>query len=212
MTVAWATALVVGAMAGAITTSALTAHGLARLEQRHAASGTLEQLSAVAGCAAGVAAIVAAHQAGTWWIVPALLVWACTLVAAAACDALTQRIPTALVRQGGLGTGGLLIVGLTVHGDWRGLVLSGAATAASGLTMLLCWRFAGAGFGDVRLATLGGLGLGHTTYRGALVGLVVFCVIILIQAGIALARGGNRHKTIPFGPALATGSLIAAAF
>jgi leader peptidase (prepilin peptidase)/N-methyltransferase len=133
-------------------------------------------------------------------------------MAAAACDAVTQRIPTALVRQAGLCTGGLLIVGLTVHYDWRGLILSGAAVAASGLTMLLCWRFAGAGFGDVRLATLGGLGLGHTTYCGALVGLVFFCGITLIQAGTALARGGNRDTPIPFGPALATAALIAAAF
>jgi leader peptidase (prepilin peptidase)/N-methyltransferase len=71
----------------------------------------------------------------------------------------------------------LLTVGLAVPGDWPGLVIGGAAAGVSGLTLLLCWRFAGAGFGDVRLAALGGLGLGHATLRGLLV---------------ALARGFHR--------------------
>lgn len=209
---AWTAAAVLGAMAGAVATSWLTVQGLGPLVRRHAVHPGLLATSAVAGCAAGGVAVVAAHRAGTWWIVPALLVWACALVAAAACDAATQRIPTSLVRQAGVGAGGLLIVGLTVHGDWRGMILSGAAAAASGLIMLLCWRFAGAGFGDVRLAMLGGLGLGHVTYSGAMVGLVVFCVVTLIHAGVALARGGNRHTTIAFGPALATAMMVAAAF
>ena len=209
---AWMAAAVLGALAGAAATPWMTIRGLARLRRHHAVHPSLLPTSAVAGCAGGAVAIVAAYRAGTWWIVPALLVWACALMAAAACDAATQRIPTSLVRQAGVGSAGLLIVGLAVHGDWRGLILSGVAASASGLIMLLCWRFAGAGFGDVRLATLGGLGLGHATYRGAMVGLVAFCVVTLIQAGVALARGGNRHTAIAFGPALTTGALVAAAF
>jgi leader peptidase (prepilin peptidase)/N-methyltransferase len=103
----------------------------------------------------------------------------------------------------------LLTVGLAVQGDWTGLVISGVAAVAAGLTLLLCWRFAGAGFGDVRLATLGGLGLGHATHRGLLVALAAFAMITVTQAVIILMRGGNRHSTFPYGPALAIGFLLA---
>ena len=57
-----------------------------------------------------------------------------------------------------------LTIGLAVRSDWLGLVISGVAALVSGLTLLLCWRFVGAGFGDVRLATLGGhLSFGFAT-------------------------------------------------
>jgi leader peptidase (prepilin peptidase)/N-methyltransferase len=107
-------------------------------------------------------------------------------------------------------TSALLTVGLGVHSDWQGLLISLAAAAASGLTLLLCWRFAGAGFGDVRLATLGGLGLGHATHRGLLVALAAFALITMTQAMIVLMRGGSRRNTFPYGPALAVGFLLAA--
>jgi leader peptidase (prepilin peptidase) / N-methyltransferase len=77
--------------------------------------------------------------------------------------------------------------------------------------VLLCWRFAGAGFGDVRLATLGGLGLGHATHRGLLMALAAFTLITVTQAVVTLMRGGDRRSTIPYGPALAVGFLLSAA-
>ena len=86
------------------------------------------------------------------------------------------------------------------------------AAVTSALTLLLCWRFAGAGFGDVRLATLGGLGLGHATVRGLLLALGAFALISLIQAGVALARAGDRRALVPYGPPLAVGFLLAATF
>src|SRR5919205_434844 len=63
--------------------------------------------------------------------------------AAACCDAVSQRVPTPLVRQAGVGTAVLMALGLALHGDWRGLLISAIAATASGLTLLLCWRFAG---------------------------------------------------------------------
>jgi leader peptidase (prepilin peptidase)/N-methyltransferase len=149
------------------------------------------------------------YRTGIWWLAPALMIWGCALVAAACCDAVTKRIPTALVRQASVVTCALLIVALAMHGDWPGLVLSGAAALASGLTMLMCWRFVGAGFGDVRLATLGGLGLGHATHRGLLIALSTFTLITMTQAVITLMRGGDRRSTFPYGPALAVGFLLA---
>jgi leader peptidase (prepilin peptidase)/N-methyltransferase len=206
----WMVTSVAAAVVGAAATPWLTNHGLAVLGRIDAARPGLALASAVAGGGAGAAAIVTSHRAGTWWLVPALLVWGCALVAAASCDAVTQRIPTPLVRQAAVGTGVLLTVGSAVHGDWRGLLLSGLAAAAAGAVLLLCWRFAGAGFGDVRLATLGGLGLGHATHHGLLLGFVAFTVITVTQAVITLMRGGDRQSTFPYGPALAVGFLFAA--
>lgn len=206
----WVGAGVAAGLIGTVTTPMLAACGLAQLARQDAVRRGLRMAAALGGVAAGSAAMVTSHRTGIWWLLPALLVWGCALVAAACCDAVTQRVPTALVRQAAGVTAVLLTVGLAVQGDWGGLAISGVAAAASGLTLLLCWRFAGAGFGDVRLATLGGLGLGHATQRGLLVAFIAFALITMTQAAITLMRGGNRRSTFPYGPALAIGFLLAA--
>jgi leader peptidase (prepilin peptidase)/N-methyltransferase len=206
----WMVASVAGALVGAAATPRLTRHGLIQLARIDAARPGLALASAVAGGGAGAAVMVTSFRAGTWWLAPALLVWGCALVAAASCDAVTQRIPTSLVRQATVGTAVLLTVGLAVHGDWRALFISGVAAAAAGVVLLLCWRFAGAGFGDVRLGVLGGLGLGHATAHGVAIALAVFALVTLVQAGFTLARSGDRHATFPYGPGLAIGFLLAA--
>jgi leader peptidase (prepilin peptidase) / N-methyltransferase len=203
--------LAVGAVIGAALTSVLVRHGRHRLALGQVAGRRLSRAGALAGCTAGAVAIDASSQVGTWLVVPGLMVWACALVAAAACDAFTKRVPTWLVRPAGLVTSLLLTTGLLLNRDWHGLLQSGIAAASSGLILGLCWRFAGAGFGDARLATLGGLGLGHATLRGGALALLLVCMIVLIQATVALTRAGNRHNTVPLGPALAVGFLVAAA-
>jgi leader peptidase (prepilin peptidase)/N-methyltransferase len=203
-------AVVAAAATGAVATPVLAARGLAQLARQDAMTRGLRLAGALGGSAAGAAAMATSERAGIWWLAPALLVWGCALVAAACCDAVTQRIPTPLVRQAGVVTCALLTVALAMRGDWPGLALSGVTALASGLTLLLCWRFAGAGFGDVRLATLGGLGLGHATPRGLGIALAAFALITVAQAVIILTRGGDRRSTFPHGPALAIGFLLAA--
>jgi leader peptidase (prepilin peptidase) / N-methyltransferase len=105
--------------------------------------------------------------------------------------------PQALVAAGGIGTP-------------EAVDISVVAAVASGLTLLLCWRFTGAGFGDVRLPVLGGLGLGHATHRGLLLALAALILIIVTQAMFTLLCGENRRTTMPFGPALTIGFLLAA--
>src|SRR3954451_5000389 len=210
MVSSWVGADVAAALIGTVTTPVLAARGLAQLARQEAASRGLRLAGALGGGAAGAAAMATSHRTGTWWLLPGLLVWGCALVAEACCDAVTQRVPTPLVRQAGGVPCVLLTVGLAVQGDWTGLVISGVTAVAAELTLILCWRFAGAGFGDVRLATLGGLGLGHATHRGLLVALIAFALITMTQAAITLMRGGNRRSTFPYGPALAIGFLLAA--
>ena len=206
----WLGAAAAGSLIGAVVTPLATDRGLAQLARADASSSGLRLVSALGGAAAATAVIMTSQRAGNWSLLPALLVWASALVAAACCDAVTQRVPTPLVRQAGVGTCVLLLVGLAMDGDWRGLLISAIAAVASGLTLLFCWRFAGAGFVDVRLAVLGGLGLGHATHRGLLLALAAFSLITVTQAVITLMRGGGRQSTFPYGPALAVGFLLAA--
>lgn len=189
----------------------LLTRGLHQLGLGPHSTRRLRRTGAVSGFAAGAAAIQGALRAGTLLVVPALMVWACALVAAAACDAITQRVPTGIVRPACLVTGALLVIALSLNNDWRGLLTSGLAAAICCLISLLCWRFAGAGFGDVRLATLGGLGVGHATVRGGAVAVAALCLIILGQAIETLARGGDRQSRLPLGPALAVAFLLATA-
>src|SRR3954471_12617573 len=136
----WVDAGVVAALLGTVTTPVLTVRGLAQLARQEVASRGLRLAGALGGGAASAAAIATSHRAGTWWLLPGLLVWGCALVAAACCDAITQRVPTPLVRQAALVSSALLTVGLGVQSDWPGLVISGVAAVASGLTLLLCCR------------------------------------------------------------------------
>src|SRR3954447_6753688 len=118
----WVGAAVTAALIGTVTAPVLAARGLTQLARQEAASRGLRLAGALGGGAAGAVAIATSHRAGTWGLLPALLIWGCALVAAASCDAVTQRVPTPLVRQAGVVTCVLLIVGLAVPGDWPGLV------------------------------------------------------------------------------------------
>jgi leader peptidase (prepilin peptidase)/N-methyltransferase len=141
---------------------------------------------------------------------PALLVWAYTLAAAATCDAAIQRIPSPLVRQGGFATAILLVLACVATAHWQWAVLAAICATGAGLILLFCWHFAGAGFGDVRLAVLGGLGLINPTHRGLTFAVAVFIAITLSQATFVLAHGGNRRSQFPYGPALALAFAVAA--
>ena len=55
-----------------------------------------------------------------------------------------------------------------------------------------------------------GSGLAHPTAPGVSAALFVFGLLTAGQAVIALARGGNRHTAIPYGPAIAVAFLTAA--
>jgi len=204
-------ATICAALVGAVVTPALTAKGLHQLAALTQNRGRLVTASAIAGAAGEVAAAQASRHAGSPWWLPALGVWALTLVAAAACDARTQRIPTPLLRTGALLTAGLLaLAGLVTH-DGRTLLVTVVACAAAGTILGICWRFAGAGFGDVRLATAGGLGLGHTTHRALVLAVLALGLVSLAQATWTYARSRNPKAHFAYGPSLVVGFLVAAA-
>src|SRR3954449_9626483 len=98
----WVGAAVTAALIGTVTAPVLAARGLTQLARQEAAGRGLRLAGALGGAAAGAAAIATSHRAGSWWLLPGLLVWGCALVAAACCDAVTQRVPPPIVRRGAL--------------------------------------------------------------------------------------------------------------
>jgi leader peptidase (prepilin peptidase)/N-methyltransferase len=206
----WLTAILTGALVSGSAVPMLTARGLRHLGRAELDTVLLRRIGAGAGALVGAATTLTALRLGNGALTPPLVVWGAAMVAASCCDAVSQRVPTALVRQALVVTFVLVTCTSAIRGDWSGFLLSSMAAAMSGLVLSLCWRFADVGFGDVRLAVLGGLGLGHATVDGMLLGLGAFIVIITTQAVATLVTGGDRRTKFPFGPALAAGFLVAA--
>jgi leader peptidase (prepilin peptidase) / N-methyltransferase len=188
----------------------LADRGLRQLGEPDLSTPVLRIVGVVVGSLVGAATTLAALRVGNLLVAVPLVAWGAAVVAASCCDAVTQRIPTALVRQAIVTTGVLLSTAFGLTAAWGALLLSVLAAAAAGGVALLCWRFADAGYGDVRLAVLGGLGLGYTSASGLLVALAVVVLIIAAQAVATLALGGARRMRFPLGPALATGFIVAA--
>jgi leader peptidase (prepilin peptidase)/N-methyltransferase len=206
----WALAIasVAAAAVGALIGGELVERGLAQLEVT--GSTAIKRVGRITGALGGIAAALATWQAGSWFLLPALVVWAYVLAAAATCDAATQRIPTPLVRQGALAVAVLVVLASVAAGQWQWAALAAVCAGTAGVILAVCWRFAGAGLGDVRLAVLGGLGLVHPTHHGLVAAVAAFILITFTQATVTLARGGNRHTTFPYGPAIAAAFVIAA--
>jgi leader peptidase (prepilin peptidase) / N-methyltransferase len=82
------------------------------------------------------------------------------------------------------------------------------ALGASGFLLVAALAYpAGMGMGDVKLALLIGAGLGVVTPVGLMIGMLA----ALVPSAILLARHGARARkmTIPFGPFLAFGAVVA---
>jgi leader peptidase (prepilin peptidase)/N-methyltransferase len=68
----------------------------------------------------------------------------------------------------------------------------------------------GFGFGDVKLAVLLGLFLGWLSWGAVLLGgLLPSLLNAPVLVGLLVARRISRHGSLPFGPAMLTGALVA---
>ncbi len=195
---------------GAIVAPVMISYGLRELAQTVHVRRCFIIIGVAGGAVGAAVAVAGARQADSLWWLPALLTWALTLDAAATCDARIRRIPTRLLVRGGTITATLLVLATVATGDWRALVVTAAAVLASGAVVALCWRFAGVGFGDVRLAAAGGLGLGHVSTMSVAVGLALFAGFSVTQAVYIYWRTRNRKAHFALAPALVLGFLAAA--
>jgi leader peptidase (prepilin peptidase)/N-methyltransferase len=194
------TKLVSSAVLAASVTPWMTSIGLKSLDTDVPRRMSWIAVGAIAGMCAAIG------STNVWWML-ATLAWATTLAAAAICDAKVRRIPTHLLVGGGTATSALLVVAAAVTHQWSALASTAAMCLLCTVVFGARWRFGGAGFGDVRLAAFGGLGIGHASLLSITIGLAATCLLVWFTSRHAL-RQHERH--MPLGPALVAGFLLAA--
>lgn len=202
--------VLVGGLLGACLTPPLVHRGLRQLRWRRRLPRWSSPLFATAGALVGIAAAWSGPGRTDPALLPALGVWVLALTALALCDAIALRIPTPLLRQATVLVVVFWTVGAAVTGamgPWArafgGAVLMGAVFAAA-------WRYGEAGKADVRLALLGGLGLGFASWVGLVLGLVAWAMVVATQASVSRLRGGSVKTQIALAPGVTAGLLIAA--
>jgi leader peptidase (prepilin peptidase) / N-methyltransferase len=129
------------------------------------------------------------------------------LVAATVTDLERRLIPNAVVLAGA--AGGIAIVAATDAGSLPEH-LAAAVSGGVGLLVPALVRPGGIGMGDVKLAAMMGIYLGRAIAPALLIALAAGA---LVGAAIVCRHGARaRRRTIPFGPCLALGGVLAAWF
>jgi prepilin signal peptidase PulO-like enzyme (type II secretory pathway) len=133
--------------------------------------------------------------------------FAAVLVVLAAIDLEQRIIPNRIVVPAGVV---VLLGNIAVEPHrWKEWTFAALASLLVALAVSLATR-GGVGMGDVKLAFLLGAGLGWDVI-GAVV--VAMLATFVVAVGILLQRGLNaRKETIPFGPFLVLGALVALFF
>jgi leader peptidase (prepilin peptidase)/N-methyltransferase len=141
----------------------------------------------------------------------AYIILVAALVALSAIDLRTRRLPRRLIYLAAASSAPLLVVAaIQRHQPHR--VANAAIGAGIGLGFFLLlfvvWP-GGMGDGDVRLAGLLGMHLGWIGLLHVPVGLFLGFLAGAVAGVVALGRGKDRKATLPFGPFMALGALVA---
>ena len=149
---------------------------------------------------------------GLSWLLPALLVFAAAATVLTLVDLAEKRLPNAVVFPTLAAVGVLLVPPTWVLGDWMLLVwaLVGAAAMFAVYFMLALISPSSMGMGDVKLALVIGLLLGWFGLSAWLIGLLAAFIVGGVIAIVALVlRRVTLRGSIPFGPSMLAGALIA---
>jgi leader peptidase (prepilin peptidase)/N-methyltransferase len=132
------------------------------------------------------------------------------LVGAAIIDIRHRIIPNALVLPSVVIFGAAVLAVAAAHQASLVDAALGLLAFGGALLLLAIASPGGMGLGDVKLGALIGLGMGALGW--AYVGVAAFAAVAAggLGATAALLRGKSRKDTIPFGPYLAVGALVAA--
>lgn len=128
-------------------------------------------------------------------------------------DLRSRRLPNRLTAAAHLGVLIPLVAAAAVGGQWDRLgraVLGGVVLAVCHLIPAVIDSRA-MGMGDVKLSTSIGTGLGWLGWSNLLLGgLLAFASAALVGLVGALIRGGRLSATLPFGPFMILGAVLAA--
>jgi leader peptidase (prepilin peptidase)/N-methyltransferase len=161
----------------------------------------------------------------TWGVLAAAVGWAPELpaylwvgalgVAMAYVDLREHRLPDPLTAAALVGGGSLLAVAAAATGAWGayGRAWLAAMAMFAAFLALALLRPADLGLGDVKLAGVLGLVLGWQGWGFVLVGAFLgFLFGGLTGVGLMLVRRAGRRSSIPFGPFMLLGALVAVAW
>jgi leader peptidase (prepilin peptidase)/N-methyltransferase len=158
--------------------------------------------------AAVITVLVLLATAGT----PPLAWWLFTVGGAvlAVVDARIEQLPARLVYPLGAAVTAVLIVDAVAAGRLDDLLrAAAAATVVGGCWLAVCFLAPrSTGLGDARLATLTSGVLGFTSWTDVGQALLLTALLAGLTAAISFALG-RRHGTVPMGPAIILGALLA---
>lgn len=169
--------------------------------------------SAIALAAVALAAswALGATAGGGSGMVAATLLFSIVGLIASWIDVDVHRIPNVVTGTAAAVTVASLTVEASLTGEW--LRLGQAVLAGLGLmaVFVLLTMVSSFGAGDAKFAGVAGLVLGWAGWSTVIVGLMAAFVVAAIVAVVLLGSGRSRHSHLPFGPALAIGTIIAIA-
>jgi leader peptidase (prepilin peptidase)/N-methyltransferase len=145
-------------------------------------------------------------------VLPAFLWFVAAGIALAVIDIEVGRLPDVIVLSAYPVLAVMLTGAALLTGDPQALLrtLVGAVAAFAGFYLLALAYPGGVGFGDVKLAGLIGGLLAYLTYSTLVVGMFAAFVMGAAIGLAAVARGrATRRSSVPFGPFLVAGSLVA---
>lgn len=156
-----------------------------------------------------------AWRFGWRWELGGFLVLSAALVALAAIDLATRRLPRSIVHAAAAAGLPFLVVGALAAGEPERVAwsLTGGAGAVGAFFLLHAGWPGAMGDGDVRLAGLLGAFLGWIGPLHVPVGLFLgFVAGALVGVALLVAGRAGRKTALPFGPFLALGALTAIAW
>lgn len=149
---------------------------------------------------------------GNSWRTPAFCVLIAGLVGLSWIDLRTKRLPREITyTTAAIGVPLLCVAAVAEHEPRRiATMVLGAAIAAGAMGVIYLASRGGMGDGDVRLAPLLGAYLGWLNPGLALVGLFFgFVIGAVVGVVLMVAKKVGRRTSVPFGPFLAVGTVVA---
>jgi leader peptidase (prepilin peptidase) / N-methyltransferase len=143
--------------------------------------------------------------AAACWLAACAVPLACT-------DLAVQRLPDPLTGAAYAGTAVLLLAAATVGGPWSALVraLLGGLALAGFYLLLMVISPSGMSLGDVKLAASLGTLLAWFSWRLLLAGgFAGFLLGGVFAAALLVSRRAGRKQSIPFGPFMIAGAVLA---
>jgi leader peptidase (prepilin peptidase)/N-methyltransferase len=159
--------------------------------------------------------VMLAWRLPTFWAVPAYCLLAAGLVALSAIDLEHKLLPRPVLYITAAISGVLLVLASWPSHRFGCLLVAAIGGAACFAVFFVIWYVAprAMGFGDVRLAGLGGVALGWLGLGAVGVGMFGAFVFAGVPAIMMLATGkANRKTALAFGPYLALGTVVGVCF